>query len=205
MGLLDSLFKDIKSSISKEIKSDIKSAGSDVAKNIQNSISYQTKTFKFDNIPQSLEALKALPEAALKDPFATAALSILALNMYTVNKDICIEMLRFLKGPGDISPRDIQFLADRFRDKNNAPVSYFSGATPENNYTPSMPYTIVLKEGAHSKDCEGYFKAFITSGGADNDRYLILRTKPSTGEWFLHEYEGLLAGVKVAKADNPWA
>ena len=190
MGLFDGLFKELKNTVGKEIT---------------NAVKYETKTFTFDRIPATLDELKALPEASLKDPFATAALTILALNAYATNADACIEMMRFLKGPGELFPREIQFLADRYREAKNAPKSYFAGAVPANDYTADQPFKLTFKEGAHSKDLAGYFKAFITSGGADNDRYVILRNKPSTGEWFLHEYEGLLAGIKTAKSDDPWA
>lgn len=205
MGLFDGLIKDIKNAVNREVKTGVRNAGKDAVNSIANGIKYQDKTFTFEKIPTSLAELKALPEASLKDPFATAALTILALNVYAVNADTCIEMMRFLKGPGELFPREIQFLADRYREAKNAPKSYFDGATPANDYTPSVPYKLTFREGAHSKDSAGYFKAFITSGGADSDRYVILRNKPSTGEWFLHEYEGLLAGIKTAKSDDPWA
>ena len=46
----------------------------------------------FDDIPTTLEAFKALVEKEHKDPFGMAALTIVALNIYPVNKDLSIEM-----------------------------------------------------------------------------------------------------------------
>jgi hypothetical protein len=31
-----------------------------------------------------------------------------------------------------------------------------------------------------------------------------MRLKPSTGEWYLWEYEGLLAGIRIPAKDDPW-
>ena len=46
---------------------------------------------------------------------------------------------------------------------------------------------------------------FIKSGGADSPRMIKLRNKPSTGEWFVWDYVGLLSGVKTPVSQNPWA
>ena len=51
-------------------------------------------------------------------------------------------MLNFLRGPRPLSPYEISFLDDRFRDGNwYVPFSYFKGAIPENDYTPNEPVT----------------------------------------------------------------
>ena len=81
------------------------------------------------------------------------------------------------------------------------------GATPANNYTPATPVEITVIEGAHSRDQEkeGYMLLFIASGGADNPREIKLRTKPSTGEWFVNQYGGLLSGIRIPAAEDKWA
>ena len=55
-----------------------------------------SKTVTFSDIPTTLEAFKALPQASLKDPYETAALAIVALNLYPVDKEVCYEMLNFV-------------------------------------------------------------------------------------------------------------
>ena len=166
-----------------------------------------TKTFVFDAIPTTLAELQARPEAAMKDPFGVAALAVIAFNIYPLNRDIAIEMINFLKGPAELSNLDKQFIRDRFMDSDYVPRSYFQGATPANNYEPSAPYTIAVTESAHSRDQfgEGYLTLYLTSGGADSPRPITLRTKPSTGEWFLWEFRGILPGIRVPAAQNPWA
>lgn len=157
-------------------------------------------------LPDSLAEMQAMPEADLKDPAKTAALAIAALSLYPKNKDESIKMLEFLSGPKGVSPYEKQFIADRFRDKDYVPRSYFEGATPENNYEPNKPYTLNLFENPYSRDNfnEGYLTLHINSGGADSARQIKLRTKPSTGEWFLWE-QFLLADIRKPVEEDPWA
>ena len=163
--------------------------------------------FTFETLPQNADELRARPEAAMKDPFAVAALAITALCVYPKDKKASIEMLNALKGPAKLSPMDEQFIRDRFMDKDYVPRSYFKGAVPGNNYTPDVPYTIEVQESAHSRDQEkeGYLVLYLQSGGADSLRPLKLRTKPSTGEWFLWEFSGILASIRIPVAEDAWA
>ena len=76
---------------------------------------HQAQTFTFAALPESLEQMQALPEAALTSPFQTAALTVCALCAYAANPYIGQEMLNWLKGPRPLSAHDILFLNDRFR------------------------------------------------------------------------------------------
>lgn len=157
-------------------------------------------------IPASLAQMQAMPEADLKKPENTAALTIAALCMYPADKEAACEMLNFLHGPKGLSAFDKQFIADRFRDKDYVPRSYFAGAVPENNYEPMEPYTLEFFENPYSRDHigEGYLTLHIKSGGADSARQIKLRNKPSTGQWFLWE-QFLLADVRQPVSADPWA
>ena len=103
-----------------------------------------------------------------------------------------------------LSPLNKQFLRDRFMDgKTYVPFSYFEGAVPGNNYTPADPFKVTFFTNPYSYDNEGYVKLFVRSGGADSERYVVLRRKGE--QWFLWEYEGLLASIREPKANDPWA
>ena len=166
----------------------------------------KTYTVTLSSIPANLAELQAMPEGALKQPEHTAALTVAALCMYPVDKEASFEMLNFLHGPRGLTPSDKQFIADRFRDKDYVPRSYFAGATPDNNYEPSEPYTIKFFENPYARDNidEGYLTLQVESGGADSPRQIRLRTKPSTGEWFLWE-QFILSDIRPPKAADPWA
>lgn len=163
-------------------------------------------TVTFQTLPTSLAQLQTLPGADLKDPYQTAALTVAALCAYPADKEAAFAMLNYLKGPEPLSTYEKQFLADRFRDADYVPRSYFRGAVPANNYTPDQPYSITVFENAHSRDSisQGYLTVFLTSGGADSPRQIRLRTKPSTGQWFLNE-QMLLSGIRIPAAADPWA
>ncbi len=163
-------------------------------------------TVAVGNMPTTLDSFKAMEGNDFKDPNKVAALTVVALCMYPINKDLCIEMLNHLKGPRPLSSYEIQFLSDRFRDKAYLAASYFVGATPENEYEPSEPLTVNVYKTSHSEDLigEGYLQLFLKSGGADSARGVKLRKKESTGQWFLWEYH-LLPDIRKPKSADPWA
>ena len=182
----------------------LKSTAMDAASSAVASIGNKRETFTFAALPESLDQMKALPEAALSTPFQTAALTVCALCAYAADKQIGTEMLNWLRGPRPLNGQEISFLNDRFRDgKTYIPFSYFAGATPENNYTPSEPFTLVIESNHTSGTEQGYMKLFIPCGGADSPRPIKLRMK-GDGKWFLWE-QYLLTGIRAPKADDPWA
>ena len=160
----------------------------------------------FETLPDTLEQFKALPQAALATPFDTAALTVLALCFYPQDKELCYSMLEFLSGPREVTPREKQFIRDRFMDGTDyIPRSYFKGAVPGNDYTPSEPYRVEVLEYKNSRDNENYLYLYIPSGGADNPRQVQLRKKPSTGEWFIWAFRGLLMDIRVPVSQDSWA
>ncbi len=162
-------------------------------------------TIVIANLPESADELKALPEATLDTPFKTAALTVCALCAYAADAGIGGEMLEFLRGPGGpLSPLDKSFLKDRFMDgKHYIPFSYFSGAVPANDYTPNEPYTLKVSSNPYSYQDDGYATLYIASGGADSPRPVTLRQKGN--QWFVTNYQGLLAGIRTPKSDDAWA
>ena len=82
--------------------------------------------------------------------------------------------------------------------------SFFQGAVPDNNYTMSKPYTVIVEDAPQVVSEEGYKRFQLRSGGADNPRTITLRNKPSTGEWFLWE-QVLLADIRPPKSQDDWA
>lgn len=211
MGLFDSILNSVKNSVSKAASdaargaaNQAKTAASNAVNSAASAASRKWETFTFNAIPTTLEELQALPEASLDTPFKTASLVILALNVYAKDRATGTEMLNFLCGPRPMSPRDIQFINDRFMDGQSYIVrSYFEGATPDNDYTPSEPYTLKLSAGPYAYQDADYANLDIRSGGADSLRQIKLRKK-GDGRWFLWE-QFLLSGVRQPKSNDPWA
>lgn len=197
MGLLDSLFR-----------RGARELGNGIGNSIRNAVSTKKYSYKFETLPKTLEEMKALPEASLKDPAAVAALIVIALDRYGEDREECVKMMNFLKGPEPLSEMERQQINNQYMDgRNYVARSYMKGATPENNYTPQKPYVIEPFETQYSRDetNENYIKIFIESGGADSARFVILRNKPSTGQWFANQFQGLLTGIRIPKEQDKWA
>lgn len=158
----------------------------------------------FASLPSNLDELKALPEASLKEPEYGAALFVIAMMNYKNDPATAISMLEFLKGPGGVSEYEKQFINDRLSDGKEYVVrSYFAGTSPENDYTPSIPYTVIPEKDAASED-NGRIRVFMRSSGADSPRMIKMRLKASTGEWFIEE-EMILSDIRIPKSSDPWA
>ena len=176
-----------------------------VSQTVSKAVSNKSKTYSFEALPQTVDELKALPEAALTDVYAVAALSLLALTRFEADRDASIAMLNFLKGPDPMTPMAIQQISDRFMDGKIYKVnSFFEGATPANNYTPSQPYKVKVTSTPYSFETENWAVLYLHSGGSDSPRPVKLRKKPSTGQWFLVEIQ-YLGDVRTPVAADKWA
>ncbi|MGN8817806.1 DUF6935 domain-containing protein [Oribacterium sp. HCP28S3_H8] len=158
-------------------------------------------TVTMDKLPKSVLELKSEAEK-MHSPEGTAILTIAAFCLYPENRDESLAMLDYLRGPRPLSIAEKQFIRDRFMDKDYVPRSYFKGATPDNDYTPDLPYELdVIDQELPEED--GYETRYLRSGGADSPRPIKFRNKPSTGEWFLWE-QLLLAGIREPASKDPW-
>lgn len=202
MGLFDSLKNQAMNAIKSNGNKAVNEIGSGIKSAVKNA-GNKSESIVFSEIPATYEDFINLPQAQMKTPFDTAAMTVAAFCVYPYNKDLSIQMLNYLRGPRPISGVEASFIADRFRDKDYVPRSYFKGATPDNDYEPQAPYTIVVNENPYSYDNEGYAKLFLTSGGADSPRAVQLR-QAKDGKWYLWE-QFLLADIRQPESANPWA
>lgn len=205
MGFFDELKKQASQGLNNTVSNAARSVGqsvSNTAANALNNASYKTETFTFKSLPQDVSQLKALPEADLTTPFKTAALVMAVLCNYENDVQGTIDMVNFLKGPQPLSPYDIQFLRDRIKGRGYIPRSYFSGTNPQNNYTPTAPYSISVSEQKYSYENQGYAKLFLQSSGADSPRPIVLRQKGN--QWFLWQNLAL-SDIRRPAEQDPWA
>jgi len=203
MSIFDSLKRQAKSSIKREASKVVREAVNSAVQSVGKGKN-RSETFTFSTLPTGVDELRALPEASLDSAFKTTALTILALCCYGADPSACLEMLDFLKGPAEVSTYEKQFIAERLRGKEYKTRSFLAGATPENGYQPTEPYTITVSETPYSFDEENWATLYVTSGGADHPRPIKLRKKPSTGQWFLNDIQ-CLSDIRVPVAEDPWA
>ena len=200
------LFDMFKSKAENAIKKSVNSAvtqGFNKATSAVSNLGNKKEKIVFSSLPSTFEEFASLPQAALTTPFETAAMTVLAFCYYPQNKDLALQMVNFLRGPRPLSGGDMSFIADRFRDSDYVPRSYFEGSTPANDYTPAEPYTIIVSESPYSYQNEGYATLYITSGGADSPRSVQMR-KAKDGKWYLWE-QFILVGIRQPESANPWA
>jgi len=193
-----SFFRGLVGDAKTEVKKTAQAAGAAAAA--------KTETVSAPSLPKNVAEMTAMSEFDRKDPYKVAFFTIAALCRFPESRDDCYAMINDLKGPEPITVRDKDFIRDRFMDgKDYVPRSYFVGATPANDYTPSTPYKVVIKEQSNSRENEGYIRLFAVSGGADSPRQITLRQKKSTGEWFLNQFEFLLAGIRIPQSQDKWS
>ena len=200
------LFDIFKSNAENAIKKTVNTAvtqGFNKATSAVSNMGNKKEKIVFSSLPSSFEEFASLPQTALSTPFDTAAMAVLAFCYYPQNKDLALQMVNFLRGPRPVSGGDVSFIADRCRDADYVPRSYFEGSTPANDYTPAEPYTIVVSENPYSYQNEGYATLYITSGGADSPRSVQMR-KAKDGKWYLWE-QFFLVGIRQPESANPWA
>ncbi len=157
----------------------------------------------FDELPTSYDEFIALPQASLTTVYDTAAMTVLALCFYPSDPELSIKMYEYVSGPRTINNTEYSFIKDRFMDYDYVPRSYFTGATPANDYKPSEPYTVRVSENPYTYENDGYAKMFLTSGGADTERFVMLR-KGKDDKWYLWE-QFILVGIREPDSNSPWA
>ena len=193
-----SFFRGLVGDAKTEVKKTAQAAGAAAAA--------KTETVSAPSLPKNVAEMTAMSEFDRKDPYKVAFFTIAALCRFPESRDDCYAMINALKGPEPISNMNKEFIRDRFMDgKDYVPRSYFVGATPANDYTTSAPYKVEIIEQSNSRENAGYIRLWITSGGADSPRLIVLRQKPSTGEWFLNQFEFLLGDIRIPKSKDKWA
>ena len=161
-------------------------------------------TIKFDKIIETKEELEKIHRT---NPYNVAAALIHVFTNY--GKENFYEMLQYLVGEYQpLSEMMKQNIKDRMTQNNKYPYigkSYFKGATPQNNYTPTEPYEIEVSENAYTDENVGYKRLILKSGGADTERPLTLRLAKD-GNYYVwsDSFIGLLSDIRPQEKENPW-
>ena len=153
---------------------------------------------------------KDLEEIDRTNPYNVTCALIHVLTNYKSEDTLNFyEMLQYLMGDyQQISEMMKQNIKDRMMQNNKISFigkSYFVGSTPDNDYTPNIPYEIEVIENKYSDDTEGYKRLFLKSGGSDNQRPITLRLAKD-GNYYVWSdtFIGLLADIREPESANPW-
>ncbi len=144
-------------------------------------------------------------------PYQVVGAFVRLLTTYQPNKEEeFYDLLQTLQG--DFQPLSAlmkQNIKDRMLQNDKYSYigkSYFKGATPSNDYTPSIPYELEITENDYSDVEEGIKKLFVKSGGADSPRGIMVRLAKD-GNYYVwsDSFMGLLADIRGLESNNPWA
>ena len=151
-----------------------------------------------------------LKEIDRTNPYNVAALIPYCFSFYKKDDDKEFFLsLEYLMGEFN-KPSNLlkQSIKDRMMQNNKYEFignSYFKGATPKNDYTPSMPLEVEVKENIYSNSEESCIKLLLKSGGADNDRIVTLRKAKDNNYYLLSDsILPLLMDIRPKESDNPW-
>lgn len=156
----------------------------------------------FEQMPQTARDLQALLEVYPQtDARNAGAFFIASLVRYVDSADDGLAMIDLLRGPRPMNDMDKDFLKDRLREKSYLPGAYFEGATPENDYAPDTPWTLLVYDDPMNAE-EGYLYIQVETTGADSRRRITLREKD--GRYYLWEYSNVLTGIRLPASQDPW-
>ena len=156
----------------------------------------RTTSAEFPVLPMTLAELTASPYNDLRTPMNTANLYVVALNAYNQDRDESIKMISYLRGPNPLSADDVRLLDERMAQNNKDGClahSYLAGATPQNGYTPSQPYTVFVTDNPYTYYDRETAQVFVNCGGSDNPRPVTMRKAGDL--WYLGELS-LLNGIQ---------
>ncbi|MDO4996628.1 MAG: hypothetical protein Q4E69_05565 [Bacilli bacterium] len=160
----------------------------------------------YDKVGVTKEELEKVDRT---NPYNVVGAFIQTISSYD-GSDKFYDLVQYLVG--DYQPLSAlmkQQIKDRMSQNDKSSYigkSYFKGATPDNDYNPTLPIQLEVTENIYSDVEEGYKKLFVKSGGADNERGITVRLAKD-GNYYVwsDSFMGLLSDIRKPESTNPWA
>lgn len=160
----------------------------------------------YDKVGTTKEELEKIDRS---NPYNVVGAFIQTICSYD-GSDKFYDLVQYLVG--DYQPLSAlmkQQIKDRMSQNDKSSYigkSYFKGATPDNDYNPTLPIQLEVTENIYSDVEEGYKKLFVKSGGADNERGITVRLAKD-GNYYVwsDSFMGLLSDIRKPESTNPWA
>ncbi len=162
----------------------------------------------FHELPTDFDVFLNIAESTLNLPEKAAALFIIALRIYAVDRNLGLKMIKYLRNEEELDPQEINNLLTVPLDKYNyLPLAYFKGANQDNSYTPDTPYVISVKDDRKRSLRRKYKTLYIGCPGAGTYRPITLEKKKRRkinkkflgDPWFVIEYGSLTLPVPQPK------
>ena len=171
------------------------------------------KKITIKTLPSSIDEFVQLRDQIAKTPEGGAAILLLALKIFADNEQLGKQCLvvasdRSRLQEGDdykgysIVHSDMNLLSSQLSKYPNIPNSYIEGASPENNYSVTLPFVYTFSRQKYSGDeSEGVIKIFVKCYGADIDRPIQL-TRNNRGLWKATNWSSIIVGIKKPPIDD---
>ncbi len=159
----------------------------------------------FHELPTEWEIFTNLADSFMNIPEKVAALFIMVLRIYAVDKELGLKMVSYLRHEEELSESEISMTLDApLRQASYLPLAYLKGSTPQNNYSPSTPYVITVKESREKSKSRKQKTLYIGCPGDGTYRPVTLfkikkrkaKNKNLLGDpWFISDYTSLMLPV----------
>ena len=181
----------------------------------------QTGNVTFNRFPATVEEFKAVREKIGGEPHGAVALQIMAFEMYRRDRDTGLECIKLNNTRNNVTSvtRRLQelFGRDAGYARPYQMAAFLKGATPQNGYNPTKPYTIEVKvsEGRAYQNSNDYQTqvlslTVLTKGKSSGSELVdVLNTlkpdEPSEGKYFIvFNSPGLYSQVQAVSFANPF-
>ena len=162
----------------------------------------------FNNLLSSKDELVGIDRS---NPFNVVAMYVHAICSYTPQNNVVFyDMLQYLMGEFQpLSELAKQNIKDRMMQNDKYKFigkSYMLGSAPDNDYTPTIPFSVDVVSNVYTDQEEGFKRLFVQSSGADSLRPITLRLAKD-GNYYIwsDSYMGLLSDIRQPESSNPWA
>ncbi len=171
------------------------------------------KKITINSMPSSIEEFVQLRDQLAQTPEGGATVFLLALKIFVENEQfgkqclvVAADRNRLQEGDDykgfSLFRSDMSLLNSQLSKNNKIPNSYIDGASPENNYSVSLPFVYTFSRQKYSGDeSEGVIKIFVKCYGADIDRPIQLR-RNNRGLWKVTNWSSVIVGIKKPPIDD---
>ena len=166
-----------------------------------------------NSMPSTIEEFVQLRDQIAQKPEGGAAIFLLAMKIFVENEQLGRQCLVVAADRNSLQEGNdykgysllrsqMSLLSSQLSKNPKIPNSYIEGATPENNYSVSLPFVYTFSRQKYSGDeSEGVIKIFVKCYGADTDRPIQLR-RNNRGLWKATNWSSVIVGVKSPPVDD---
>lgn len=167
-------------------------------------------------VPRDRDGFRDYADVMLQTPAGAAALFVAALDIYNEDKDLAVYMLTYLRFLPELSPGELNIqLLQVLGKRNFYTKGYFKGALPENGYTPSSPYTVMVRDDGRKGLKKDLKTLYIGCGGTGTYRPITLKLQPikkirklqgkrklEDDLWYVEEYPSIMLEMQPVKESS---